>query len=107
MKESLVQWIYNNIGLSPDIQIKIFQLILIILVLWILYSLIIRIVWHRTEDVRTRVAGTANRQCGKIFYGNFPFKRILSWPIRPNASISTLRKVKKPDQFQFSSLLSN
>lgn len=54
MKEVLIKWVHDTIGLSPDVQYKIFGLLLFSLVLWIIYSLIIRIVWHRTEDVKTR-----------------------------------------------------
>ena len=52
--EILMKWIRETIGLSFDIQIKIFTLLLICLVLWIIYFLIIKLVWRRTEDVRTR-----------------------------------------------------
>jgi len=52
--EVLIKWIQETIGLSPEVQIKIFASLIISLVLWILYSLIIKVVWRRTEDVRTR-----------------------------------------------------
>jgi len=45
--------IQDTIGFSPEIQTKIFASLMITLVLWILYSLIIKIVWRRTENVRT------------------------------------------------------
>lgn len=53
MKNFMV-WIQETIGLSSEIQIKIFASLVITLVLWILYSLIIKIVWRGTENVRTR-----------------------------------------------------
>jgi len=51
--KNLLGWIQETIGLSPEVQIKIFASLVIILVLWILYSLIIKIVWRQTENVRT------------------------------------------------------
>lgn len=52
--KNLMDWIQKALGLSPDVQIKIFASLVIALVLWILYSLIIKIVWRRTENIRTR-----------------------------------------------------
>ncbi len=52
--KNLMEWIQETIGLSPEIQIKIFTSLVIALVLRILYSLVIKIVWRRTENVRTR-----------------------------------------------------
>lgn len=49
-----VKWIERTLGLSPEVQIKIFASLIIALILRILYSLIIKIVWRRTENVRTR-----------------------------------------------------
>jgi small-conductance mechanosensitive channel len=51
--KNLMAWIKETIGLSPEVQTKIFASLMITLVLWILYSLIIKIVWRRTENVRT------------------------------------------------------
>jgi small-conductance mechanosensitive channel len=52
--KNLMAWIQETIGFSPEVQTKIFASLMITLVLWILYSLIIKIVWRRTENVRTR-----------------------------------------------------
>jgi small-conductance mechanosensitive channel len=52
--KNLMAWIQETIGLSPEVQTKIFASLMITLVLWVLYSLIIKIVWRRTENVRTR-----------------------------------------------------
>ena len=52
--KNLMEWIQKALGLSPEVQIKIFASLVISLVLWILYSLIIKIVWRRTENVRSR-----------------------------------------------------
>jgi len=51
--KDLMAWIQETIDLSPEVQTKIFASLMITLVLWILYSLIIKIVWRRTENVRT------------------------------------------------------
>jgi len=52
--KNLMDWIQKALGLSPEVQIKIFASLIISLILWILYSLIIKIVQRRTENVRTR-----------------------------------------------------
>ena len=54
MAEVIIKWIHKNIGLSPETQMKVFLLLLISLILWVLYFLINWLVWRRTEDVRTR-----------------------------------------------------
>jgi len=51
--KNLMALIQDTIGFSPEVQTKIFASLMITLVLWILYSLIIKIVWRRTENVRT------------------------------------------------------
>ncbi len=52
--KNLMEWIQETIGLSPEVQIKIFASLVVALVLWIFYSLTIKIVGRRTENVRTR-----------------------------------------------------
>ena len=52
--EVLTRWIQKTIGLNPEIQIKILSSLLITLFLWLFYSLIIKIVWRRTENARIR-----------------------------------------------------
>jgi len=54
MAEVMIKWIHKNIGLIPETQMKVFLLLLISLILWVLYFLINWLVWRRTEDVRTR-----------------------------------------------------
>ncbi len=54
MAEVIIKWIHKNIGLSPETQMKVFLLLLISLILWVLYFLINWLVWRQTEDVRTR-----------------------------------------------------
>jgi small-conductance mechanosensitive channel len=41
-------------GISESMQINLFQSAVLILLIWLLYVLVVRIVWKRTEDVRTR-----------------------------------------------------
>ncbi|MBA3063629.1 MAG: mechanosensitive ion channel, partial [Atribacteria sp.] len=52
--KNLMEWIQKALGLSPEVQIKIFASLVISLVLWVLYSIIVKIVWRRTENVRIR-----------------------------------------------------
>jgi len=54
MAEVIIKWIHKNIGLSPETQMKVFLLLLISLIIWVLYFLINWLVWRQTEDVRTR-----------------------------------------------------
>jgi len=54
MAEVIIKWIHKNIGLSPETQMKMFLLLLISLIIWVLYFLINWLVWRQTEDVRTR-----------------------------------------------------
>ena len=49
--KSEIAGIQKTIGLSPEIQIKFFTLIIIILILWFPRTLAIKLVWFRTEDV--------------------------------------------------------
>ncbi len=50
--QNLIAGIQKTIGLSPEIQIKFFTSIIIILILWFLRTLAIKLVRFRTEDVR-------------------------------------------------------
>ena len=52
--KSIMEWVQGTLGLSPETQIKIFVSLIIVLIIWILHSLIIRIMWRRTENVRIR-----------------------------------------------------
>jgi len=74
--KNLMAWIQEAIGLSPEIQIKIFASLIITLVLWILYSLIIKIVWRRTENVRTLYSWRKNSGYIVIVLGVFLIGRL-------------------------------
>jgi small-conductance mechanosensitive channel len=75
--KNLMEWIQKTSGLSPEVQIKIFASLVIALVLWILYSLITKIVWHRTENVRTRYAWRKTLGYVLIILGVFLIGRLL------------------------------
>lgn len=46
--------IENTIGISAKIQIKTINTIIILLVLWSIRHLVLKIIWHKTDDVKTR-----------------------------------------------------
>ncbi len=71
-----MEWISKNIGLLPEIQIKIFTSLIVALILWILHSLIIRIVWHRTENARIRYTWRKTFDYVIIFLGVFLIGRL-------------------------------
>jgi small-conductance mechanosensitive channel len=75
--KNLMEWIQETIGLSPEVQTKIFASLVITLVLWILYSLITKIVWQRTENVRTRYAWRKTLGYVLIILGVFLIGRLL------------------------------
>jgi small-conductance mechanosensitive channel len=54
MMETLTNWIAQATKLSPWVQGNLFTSIIIILILWLLRTLVMSIVWRRTEDVRLR-----------------------------------------------------
>jgi len=47
-------WIHDFTGLSPEVQVKIFTSLVVIIILWLLRFIIGRIVSHKTEDPYTR-----------------------------------------------------
>jgi small-conductance mechanosensitive channel len=50
----LTEWIHRTIGLSPEIQGKVFISIITVFIVLVLRYIILRIVFQRFEDVRTR-----------------------------------------------------
>ena len=50
----LVEFIQTTTGLSPEVQTKLLISAIIIFILWLLRILVIRIIWRRTEEIRTR-----------------------------------------------------
>ena len=48
------EWIYNNFGVSPDIQYKIVASLIIILVISILRYLIVRLLISKVDDINQR-----------------------------------------------------
>jgi len=75
--EVLTKWIQKTIGLSPEVQTKIFISLIITLVLWIFYSLIIKIVLRRTENARIRYAWRKTLGYVVIILGVFLIGRLL------------------------------
>lgn len=74
--KNLMEWIQKALGLSPEVQIKIFASLVIGLILWILYSLIIKIVWRRTENVRIRYSWRKTSGYVVIILGVFLIGRL-------------------------------
>ena len=52
--ENLKNWITQTTKLTPWVQGNLFASLIIILMLWLLRTLVMAIVWRRTEDVRVR-----------------------------------------------------
>ena len=50
----IFEFIQSHLGLSAHIQWKIFASVLIILGLWVIHLVVLKFVWHQTEDVRKR-----------------------------------------------------
>jgi small-conductance mechanosensitive channel len=50
----ITQWISDCTGLSAQLQSKIFTSIVVIFVLWFIRTIVMRIVWKKTDDVQTR-----------------------------------------------------
>jgi small-conductance mechanosensitive channel len=50
----LTQWISDLTGLNVQLQSKIFTSIVIIFILWLIRTIVMRIVWRNTDDVQTR-----------------------------------------------------
>jgi small-conductance mechanosensitive channel len=52
--DQLSDLIYNTTGISPDLQSKIVSSVIIIFILWLIRTLVMRMVWRRTESVQQR-----------------------------------------------------
>jgi len=52
--ESITQWINNITGLNPQLQSNLFTSVFIIFLLWLIRTIIIRIIWNKTEVVQQR-----------------------------------------------------
>ncbi|MHC1604612.1 MAG: mechanosensitive ion channel family protein [Candidatus Methanofastidiosia archaeon] len=52
--DNLTELIQTTVGLSPETQIKILTSVIVILVLLLFRTVVLRIVWRRIEDVRSR-----------------------------------------------------
>ncbi|HDP36908.1 MAG TPA: mechanosensitive ion channel family protein [Candidatus Atribacteria bacterium] len=74
--KNLMEWIQKALGLSSEVQIKIFVSLVISLVLWVLYSIIAKIVWRRTENVRIRYSWRKTSGYVVIILGVFLIGRL-------------------------------
>ena len=52
--EAIISWISENLGITSHTQARILASLLICAALWTIRFLVLRAVWKRTEDVRTR-----------------------------------------------------
>jgi small-conductance mechanosensitive channel len=52
--ENLINWIQEVTGLNPELQGQILFTFLIILAVWLIRTIIIRIIWRQTEDAHIR-----------------------------------------------------
>jgi small-conductance mechanosensitive channel len=59
--EPLTQWIRQNLGMAPAVQIKVLESAIVVLVLWILRLVLVRVIVPRIQDiyVRYRIRKTA------------------------------------------------
>jgi small-conductance mechanosensitive channel len=52
--DKITNWIKEFTGLSPGMQAKIFTSLIVIIILWLIRTIVIRVVWRKTEDPYTR-----------------------------------------------------
>jgi small-conductance mechanosensitive channel len=52
--DKIINWIKEFTGLSPEMQAKIFPSLIVIIILWLIRTIVIRIVWRKTEDPYSR-----------------------------------------------------
>ncbi len=48
--DKITKWIQELTGLSPELQERIFTSLIVIILLWLIRTIVIRIVWRKTED---------------------------------------------------------
>jgi small-conductance mechanosensitive channel len=52
--DKITSWIQEFTGLSPEVQAKIYTSLIVIILLWLIRTLVIRIVWRKTEEPYVR-----------------------------------------------------
>jgi small-conductance mechanosensitive channel len=52
--DSITNWLQKYTGLSPALQTQIFTTLFIIFIVWFIRTIIIRIIWRKTEDAHIR-----------------------------------------------------
>ena len=50
----IIDWIQKFTGISPELQARIFISLIVIILLWLIRTVVIRIVWRKTEDPYVR-----------------------------------------------------
>lgn len=79
----LSEWIHSTSGITPDLQIKIFNSLIIIFFLWIVRLIIMHIVWKKTDVVQQRyrwqkITTYVSVTIGAVFVGRIWFAGIQS-----------------------------
>ncbi len=67
--ENVILWIDQHLGISPAIQARMVMSLLICLLLWFLRRMVVRAVWSRTDDVRTRYVWRKSSAYAAFFLG--------------------------------------
>jgi len=67
--DSITAWITEHLGVASDTQARILASILICVFLWLLRRIVLRVVWKRTEDVRTRYMWGKTVSYATVFLG--------------------------------------
>ncbi|HED08487.1 MAG TPA: mechanosensitive ion channel family protein [Ignavibacteria bacterium] len=65
----IIQWINNITGFSVDVIYQIITSLIIIFFLWLIRTIIIRIVWKKTENLQTRYHWQKNSIYFAVFIG--------------------------------------
>jgi small-conductance mechanosensitive channel len=52
--DKINRWIQEFSGLSPEVQAKMFASLIVIILLWLIRTIVVRLVWRKTEDPYAR-----------------------------------------------------
>lgn len=74
--DEITRWLEANLGLSPQVQSRILESLVVVLVLWILRQIVLRTVVYRMRDDRRRYQW--QKTIGYVF---FTLVVLLVWPI--------------------------
>jgi len=67
--EDIILWIDQHLGLGPATQGRIVESLLICIILWLFRLFVVRAVWQRTDDIRTRYAWRKSSSYVAFFLG--------------------------------------